>query len=723
MNPVKLDSVESCVALIVKDIGKELIVGSPLGIGKPNHLLNALWKTAKHDPSISLEIFTALSLEVPKGKSLLEQRFLQSFTARHFGDDYPELDYIDDIKRGDVPGNMKVSEFYMQSGKYLSSPLAQRWYTSSNYTHVARDMANRGVNVLSIMVGCENKGGELRYSLGSNPDVTLDLVRRVKHSNKGSLYIVAVVNRNMPFMTGQAEVGEDFFNIIIDQPQYEHPLFAVPREPISTTDYMIGLHASTLIADGGSLQIGIGALGDAFVYATELRHRDAAAYQNILQTTGIAARFSQLIESVVGPINTLSAFSKGLYAATEMFTEGFIHLYKSKILKRLVYPDLTIQTLLNEEKITADISLATLDALMQARAVTTRLDQTELQWLITTGVFRADVQLQDNQLLTPSGKKIANNLADPASREAIAEHCLGQTLAGGALMHAAFFLGSKDFYRWLHQLSHKERDLFQMTGVGQINELYDGEPRDRAQRLKARFINSTMKVSLTGAACSDGLDNHQVVSGVGGQYNFVAMAHALADSRSILMLRATRNASGGAISNIVWQYPYETIPRHLRDIVITEYGMADLRGKSDEDCIKAMICIADSRFQSSLVEQAQQNNKLDPAWQVPEAFSANTAARLQQGLSRFQQQGLFESYPYGCDFNDEELQLVNALSWLKPKTSSAFAMLKLLLKTIGQQPSSAHMALVERMGLSTPASFEERVSQRLLLLALHLTAG
>jgi hypothetical protein len=58
---------------------------------------------------------------------------------------------------------------------------------------------------------------------------------------------------------------------------------------------------------------------------------------------------------------------------------------------------------------------------------------------------------------------------------------------------------------------------------------------------KARFMNTTMKVTLLGAAASDALESGQVVSGVGGQYNFVAMAHALPDARSILMLRATHD--------------------------------------------------------------------------------------------------------------------------------------------------------------------------------------
>src|SRR5688572_4365686 len=82
---------------------------------------------------------------------------------------------------------------------------------------------------------------------------------------------------------------------------------------------------------------------------------------------------------------------------------------------------------------------------------------------------------------------------------------------------------------------------------------------------KARFINSGLKATLTGGIVSDGLENGQVISGVGGQYNFVAMAHALPDARSILTIKSTRGQGGSMESNIVWNYGHITIPRHLRD--------------------------------------------------------------------------------------------------------------------------------------------------------------
>ena len=116
---------------------------------------------------------------------------------------------------------------------------------------------------------------------------------------------------------------------------------------------------------------------------------------------------------------------------------------------------------------------------------------------------------------------------------------------------------------------------------------------------------------------SDGLEDGRIVSGVGGQYNFVAQAFALEDARSIIMLRASRAAAGKIQSNIRWRYGHVTIPRHLRDIVVTEYGAADLRGKSDRDCIVAMLGITDARFQDELLRQAKDSGKIERSFVLP----------------------------------------------------------------------------------------------------------
>ena len=71
--------------------------------------------------------------------------------------------------------------------------------------------------------------------------------------------------------------------------------------------------------------------------------------------------------------------------------------------------------------------------------------------------------------------------------------------------------------------------LFSMTSVLRTNQLLLDYHLYCAQRQKARFINTGMIATLSGAVASDALEDGTVISGVGGQYNFVAMAHELHD--------------------------------------------------------------------------------------------------------------------------------------------------------------------------------------------------
>jgi len=144
-----------------------------------------------------------------------------------------------------------------------------------------------------------------------------------------------------------------------------------------------------------------------------------------------------------------------------------------------------------------------------------------------------------------------------------------------------------------------------MRGVDEVNQLYGDEKLRTLQRRHGRFINAALMVMLNGAIISHTLSNSRVLSGPGGQYNFVAMAHALPDARFVIMLRSTRSDKGKVYSNIVWEYGEVTVPRHLRDIVVTEYGIADLRGKTDKEVIMELLNITDSRFQEKLLKKAK----------------------------------------------------------------------------------------------------------------------
>lgn len=65
--------VEACVDEVIARVGRQIVLGIPLGIGKPNRFVNALYRRAINDASLQLKIFTALTPAVPVGKSLLEK--------------------------------------------------------------------------------------------------------------------------------------------------------------------------------------------------------------------------------------------------------------------------------------------------------------------------------------------------------------------------------------------------------------------------------------------------------------------------------------------------------------------------------------------------------------------------------------------------------------------------------------------------------------------------
>ena len=71
--PTLYQDLDDCIEGVIGRVGKSIVVGTPLGIGKPNQLLNAFFQRAKQDSTINLTIITALSLERPVGTSDLER--------------------------------------------------------------------------------------------------------------------------------------------------------------------------------------------------------------------------------------------------------------------------------------------------------------------------------------------------------------------------------------------------------------------------------------------------------------------------------------------------------------------------------------------------------------------------------------------------------------------------------------------------------------------------
>jgi len=597
---------------IIRDVGPKLVVGLPLGLGKANHIVNALYARAAADRSVDLTFFSALTLEKPKPDNLLESRFISPVIDRLFGG-YPDLAYAEPLRRGELPPNIRVIEFFFLAGRWLRVAEAQQNYISANYTHAASYLLASSLNVVTQLVAKRVVDGVPRYSLSCNTDTTLEVLK-ARGEGRANFRLVAQVNSELPFMPGPGDLPGDEFSAVLDNPALDFPLFAPPSEPISDSKYAIGLHAAGLVRDGGTLQIGIGQIGDALAQGLIVRHRDNAQFRSIMTRLAPGGAPAE-----AGP------FEKGLYGVSEMVTEAFIGLIDAGILKRVV---------------------------------------------------------------------------------------------DGIILHGAFFLGPKSFYRALREMKADAIARICMMPVSFTNELYGDEAIKRAARLDARFVNNTMMVTLLGAAVSDGLDNGQVVSGVGGQYNFVAQAFALSGARSILTLESTRQSGGKTQSNVRWNYGHETIPRHLRDVFITEYGVADVRAKSDADVIAAMLSITDSRFQDELARTAKDAGKLPKGFEIPPAHRENCPERITAALRPAREAGLLPSFPFGSDFTEVEQRLIPALEILQAAQHAPLHLASLAWRGMTHPPGAADRECLARLGLDKPTTFAERMYRALVAAAL-----
>ncbi len=113
-------------------------------------------------------------------------------------------------------------------------------------------------------------------------------------------------------------------------------------------------------------------------------------------------------------------------------------------------------------------------------------------------------------------------------------------------------------------------------------------------------VNSALEVDVLGQVNAESVEGRQV-AGIGGQFDFVLGAARAAGGRSIIALPST--GKGGTLSRIVpalGRAGRVTTPRCLVDCVVTEHGVARLRGRSDAERARALIRIADPAFRDAL---------------------------------------------------------------------------------------------------------------------------
>jgi len=242
------------------------------------------------------------------------------------------------------------------------------------------------------------------------------------HAAGQPLMAIGVINRQMPFMPNGAEVAPGFYDVVVTDPAATHAVFAPPNSKVTAADYAIGLHASSLVEDGGTLQIGIGSLGDAIGQGLIVRDRHGEEYRRILDSLcpdGLAGR-------------SLGRFDQGLYGCSEMFVNGFLKLIEAGIVRREVFGDTVLQQLINDGKIPdAAVTPATLHALVEAGRVRSPLRGKDLEFLQYYGVLKADIRIEGDQLVQ-GDLRVANDLRSPEGFEQVASKLssvIGQSLS------------------------------------------------------------------------------------------------------------------------------------------------------------------------------------------------------------------------------------------------------------------------------------------------------
>lgn len=160
---------------------------------------------------------------------------------------------------------------------------------------------------------------------------------------------------------------------------------------------------------------------------------------------------------------------------------------------------------------------------------------------------------------------------------------------------AAFLMGTKRLYEFVD-----DNPMVEMRPADYTN---DTAVIRRFDRMCA--INSAIEVDLTGQVCADSI-GHRLYSGVGGQMDFVRGASLAAQGRAIIALPST--ARGGTTSRLVTTLQpgagVVTTRAHVQTVV-TEWGVAELRGRSTRERARALIDIADPEFRPALEWEAR----------------------------------------------------------------------------------------------------------------------
>jgi acyl-CoA hydrolase len=156
-----------------------------------------------------------------------------------------------------------------------------------------------------------------------------------------------------------------------------------------------------------------------------------------------------------------------------------------------------------------------------------------------------------------------------------------------------FAAGTKELYAWLDG-----QDAVRFLPVEAVND-----PDLIVRNRNMVSINGALAVDLAGQVAADTIDGRQH-SGTGGHEDFVGATGTSLSDRSLVCLPSTATLKDGRrLSRIVASFDREmlvTTPRHQVDVVVTEHGAAELRGRTVDERVEALVAVAAPEFREEL---------------------------------------------------------------------------------------------------------------------------
>jgi acetyl-CoA hydrolase len=184
-------------------------------------------------------------------------------------------------------------------------------------------------------------------------------------------------------------------------------------------------------------------------------------------------------------------------------------------------------------------------------------------------------------------------------------NCAAKKLHPGKVV-AGFVLGTKQLLRYIH-----DNPIIEMHPTEYVND-----PFIIAQNNKMVSINSALEVDITGQVCADSIGS-KFFSGVGGQVDFVRGAARSKGGMTFIALAST--AKNDTISRITMQLqPGAGVTTSRNDVhfVATEYGVADLWGRTISERVHALISIAHPNFRDELEAYARAQNYISKTFET-----------------------------------------------------------------------------------------------------------